>query len=153
MLRVFASLLFLCALVPPIAAQERYAEVLMDGGERLVGRVVEMDLDQLALEVAGGTVRLDASKLRSCRFATLEELEREAAEQEALRAQQQLTGCLVQASTPGLTLSLTLTLTLTLTLAGEQARRAHRRPRDHAARPRLRARLDGPPRPRRGRAA
>ena len=89
MLRVFASLLFLCALVPPIAAQERYAEVLMDGGERLVGRVVEMDLDQLALEVAGGTVRLDASKLRSCRFATLEELEREAAEQEALRAQQQ----------------------------------------------------------------
>ena len=34
----------------------------------------------------------------------------------ALRAQQQLTGCLVQASTPGLTLPLTLTLTLTLPL-------------------------------------
>ncbi len=89
MLRIFASLLFVFAFGPSIAAQERYAEVLMDGGERLVGRVVEMDLDQLSLEVAGGTVRLDASKLRSCRFATLEELEREAAEQEALRAQQE----------------------------------------------------------------
>ncbi|MGC6489234.1 MAG: hypothetical protein ACON4Z_16430, partial [Planctomycetota bacterium] len=89
MLRVFSLLMLLaCGFVSPASAQERYAAVLVEGGERLVGRVVEMDLDHLSLEVATGLVRLDAATLRSCRFATLEELEREAAEQEALRAQQ-----------------------------------------------------------------
>jgi hypothetical protein len=81
-------LLFVCALASPASAQERYAEVIVDGGERLVGKVIEMDLDHLSLEVAGGVLQLDAARLRSCRFATLEELEREAAEQAALRAQQ-----------------------------------------------------------------
>lgn len=87
MLRVLTSLLVAVVLASSPSAQARYAEVLADGGQRLVGKVVAMDLDHLSLEVDGDLVRLDASKLRSCRFATLEQLEREAAEQEALRAQ------------------------------------------------------------------
>jgi hypothetical protein len=68
MIRLAAMFAFACTLLAPLEAQERHAAVLLDDGRRLEGRVLEMDLEQLAIEVDGKVVRVPASSIRSCRF-------------------------------------------------------------------------------------
>ena len=73
MVRRAALLLLLGSLLALAPAQGRYVEVVLAGGETLSGRVVEMELDHLSVEVDGEVVRLESAALRSCRFSSAEE--------------------------------------------------------------------------------
>ena len=44
MIRLLVAALIAGCAARPVEAQERYVEVVVDGGERLAGRVLEMDL-------------------------------------------------------------------------------------------------------------
>ena len=68
MIRLAALFAFACSLLAPVQAQERHAAVCLEGGRKLEGRVLEMDLEQLVIEVDGKVVRVSASSIRSCRF-------------------------------------------------------------------------------------
>ena len=73
MIRRAALLLLLGSLLALAPAQGRYVEVVLASGETLSGRVVEMELDHLSVEVDGEVVRLESAALRSCRFSSVEE--------------------------------------------------------------------------------
>jgi len=68
MIRLVALFAFACSLLAPLEAQERRATVRLEDGRTFEGRVLEMDLEQLAIEVDGKVVRLPATNIRSCRF-------------------------------------------------------------------------------------
>lgn len=80
MVRLAALLLLLGSLVALAPAQGRYVEVVLAGGETLSGRVVELDLDHLSVEVDGEVVRLESATLHSCRFCSADELAASGAE-------------------------------------------------------------------------
>ena len=80
MVRLAALFLLLGSLVALAPAQGRYVEVVLAGGETLSGRVVELDLDHLSVEVDGEVVRLESATLRSCRFCSADELAASGAE-------------------------------------------------------------------------
>jgi hypothetical protein len=74
MLRLLMLLLVgLLAAVGP--AQERQAEVELDNGEVLVGRVLAMDLATLKIQVGPEVRTLSAGSIKTCRFATVGEAE------------------------------------------------------------------------------
>ena len=72
-----ATLLAMLLATAVVAAQEpeqrpepvqRYATVTTMAGQTYVGRVVAMNLEAVEIEVEGGTVRIPAAEMRSCRF-------------------------------------------------------------------------------------
>ena len=90
--RFTALVVFACSTLAPLAAQERLASVQLVDGRKLEGKVLEMDLEHLAVEVDGKVLRLPASSIRNCRFrdgddpATQALKEDEQAERSALAA-------------------------------------------------------------------
>ena len=68
MIRLLVAALIAGCAARPVEAQERYVEVMVEGGERLAGRVLEMDLAHVTIDLGGEVVRVDAAELRSCSF-------------------------------------------------------------------------------------
>ncbi len=69
MLRLLMLLLG-CLLASAGRAQERHAQVELDSGEILVGRVLAMDLATLQIEVGTEVRTLSAGSIKTCRFET-----------------------------------------------------------------------------------
>ena len=69
MLRLLMLLLG-CLLASAGRAQERHAQVELDNGEILVGRVLAMDLATLQIEVGTEVRTLSAGSIKTCRFET-----------------------------------------------------------------------------------
>lgn len=70
-MRFLLGLLLWCLLGPGLWAQERQATVVLEDGRTVVGRVVEMEIDHLTLDVAGKQQTFASTQLRSCRIETL----------------------------------------------------------------------------------
>lgn len=67
-MRCLLAFLFAVAFAVAGRAQERHVRVELEGGERLQGTVVAMDLATLQIRVDGQVRTVDATRIRSCRF-------------------------------------------------------------------------------------
>lgn len=67
-MRCLLAFLFAVAFAVAGRAQERHVRVELEGGERLQGTVVAMDLSTLQIRVDGQVHTVDATRIRSCRF-------------------------------------------------------------------------------------
>lgn len=68
MTRFVRMLCWLWLTVTCAIAQERHAEVKLDDGRALTGRVLSMNVERLELEVGNQVLEIPAAQLRSCRF-------------------------------------------------------------------------------------
>lgn len=67
---MFTWILITSALSAPLGAQQRHVEAVVAGGQRISGRVLELDLEHVTIDLGDEVVRVEASQLRSCRFGS-----------------------------------------------------------------------------------
>lgn len=71
-MRSLIVLLLWLSLAPTLLAQDRRATVTLEDGRTLVGRVVDMDIDRLTLEIDGKEQTFASTQLRKCKIEVLE---------------------------------------------------------------------------------
>lgn len=65
---IVALLVLVVAALAPVVGQERHAVVRLDDGQKIEGRVLQMDLDLLKIEVGNDVLEIAATRIRSCKF-------------------------------------------------------------------------------------